>query len=154
MVQGDQAAADPSGQVGLACTAGAKQQQILGPIHPAGPAYLIVVKQLQRRQLSWQRGLLYAFCVGSPSFRRIEKDCWEYANFRALSGNQQPDHSRIRDFRRRHLAALAGGFEAIMLLSFDPYEVAAESGAFAGCGAMLVLLRDYDLDRFGGTFCI
>jgi hypothetical protein len=56
--------------------------------------------------------------------------------------------------RRRHLAALAGGFEAIMLLSFNPYEVAAESGAFTGCCQMLVFLRDYYLNRFGGSFFI
>jgi hypothetical protein len=39
--------------------------------------------------------LLYAYCVGSPSSRKIEKACWEDAAFRVLTGNQQPDHSRI-----------------------------------------------------------
>ncbi|MFT5339594.1 MAG: hypothetical protein ACI9IO_001334 [Cyanobium sp.] len=34
-----------------------------------------------------------------------EKACWEDAAFRVLTGNQQPDHSRISDFRRRHLPA-------------------------------------------------
>jgi hypothetical protein len=34
--QGDQAAADPARQVGLAHTAGTEQQQVLGPIQPAG----------------------------------------------------------------------------------------------------------------------
>jgi transposase len=52
--------------------------------------------------------LLYAYCVGSPSSRKIEKACWEDAAFRVLTGSQQPDHSRISDFRRQHLAALAG----------------------------------------------
>ncbi len=52
--------------------------------------------------------LLYAYCVGSPSSRKIEKACWEDAAFRVLTGNQQPDHSRISDYRRQHLAALAG----------------------------------------------
>ena len=54
--------------------------------------------------------LLYAYCVGLPSSRKIEKACWEDAAFRVLTGNQQPDHSRISDFRRRHLSALAGLF--------------------------------------------
>ncbi|MBM5822928.1 MAG: IS1182 family transposase [Cyanobacteria bacterium K_Offshore_surface_m2_011] len=60
--------------------------------------------------------LLYAYCVGLPSSRRIEKACWEDAAFRVLTGNQQPDHSRISDFRRRHLDALAGLFLQVLRL--------------------------------------
>jgi transposase len=60
--------------------------------------------------------LLYAYCVGLPSSRRIEKTCWEDAAFRVLTGNQQPDHSRISDFRRRHLDALAGLFVQVLRL--------------------------------------
>ena len=60
--------------------------------------------------------LLYAYCVGLPSSRMIEKACWEDAAFRVLTGNQQPDHSRISDFRRRHLDALAGLFIQVLRL--------------------------------------
>jgi transposase len=60
--------------------------------------------------------LLYAYCVGMPSSRKIEKACWEDAAFRVLTGNQQPDHSRISDFRRRHLGALAGLFVQVLRL--------------------------------------
>ena len=60
--------------------------------------------------------LLYAYCVGLPSSRKIEKACWEDAAFRVLTGNQQPDHSRISDFRRRHLPALAGLFVQVLRL--------------------------------------
>ena len=60
--------------------------------------------------------LLYAYCVGLPSSRKIEKACWEDAAFRVLTGNQQPDHSRISDFRRRHLGALAGLFIQVLRL--------------------------------------
>ncbi|MFM2158936.1 MAG: hypothetical protein RLZZ124_1410 [Cyanobacteriota bacterium] len=60
--------------------------------------------------------LLYAYCVGLPSSRKIEKACWEDAAFRVLTGNQQPDHSRIADFRRRHLDALAGLFVQVLRL--------------------------------------
>ena len=60
--------------------------------------------------------LLYAYCVGLPSSRKIEKACWEDAAFRVLTGNQQPDHSRIADFRRRHLDALAGLFIQVLRL--------------------------------------
>ena len=60
--------------------------------------------------------LLYAYCVGLPSSRKIEKACWEDAAFRVLTGNQQPDHSRIADFRRRHLDALSGLFIQVLRL--------------------------------------
>ncbi len=60
--------------------------------------------------------LLYAYCVGLPSSRKIEKACWEDAAFRVLTGNQQPDHSRISDFRRVHLDALAGLFAQVLRL--------------------------------------
>jgi len=60
--------------------------------------------------------LLYAYCVGMPSSRKIQKACWEDAAFRVLTGNQQPDHSRISDFRRRHLGALAGFFVQVLRL--------------------------------------
>jgi transposase len=60
--------------------------------------------------------LLYAYCVGIPSSRRIERACWEDAAFRVLTGNQQPDHSRISDFRLVHLDALAGLFVHVLRL--------------------------------------
>jgi transposase len=60
--------------------------------------------------------LLYAYCVCIPSSRRIERACWEDAAFRVLTGNQQPDHSRISDFRLVHLDALAGLFVQVLLL--------------------------------------
>lgn len=60
--------------------------------------------------------LLHAYCVGLPSSRKIEMACWEDAAFRVLTGNQQPDHSRISDFCRRHLAALSGLFVQVLRL--------------------------------------
>jgi len=60
--------------------------------------------------------LLYAYCVGIPSSRKIERACWEDAAFRVLTGNQQPDHSRISDFRLVHLDALAGLFVQVLRL--------------------------------------
>lgn len=50
--------------------------------------------------------LLYVYCIGVASFRKIERACHEDAAFRVLIGNQQPDQIRISDFRRRHLRAL------------------------------------------------
>ena len=60
--------------------------------------------------------LLYAYCVGAPSSRKIEKRCHEDVAFRVIAGNQQPDHTRISEFRRMHLQALAGLFVEILRL--------------------------------------
>ena len=60
--------------------------------------------------------LLYAYCVGTVSSRKIERACYEDLAFRVLTGNQQPDHSRISEFRRRNLDALKGLFIQILRL--------------------------------------
>jgi transposase len=60
--------------------------------------------------------LLYAYCVGTISSRKIERACYEDLAFRVLTGNQQPDHSRVSDFRRRNLDALKGLFIQILRL--------------------------------------
>ena len=54
--------------------------------------------------------LLYAYCEGERSSRRIERRCREDIAFRVLSANQQPDHATICRFRQRHEQALAGLF--------------------------------------------
>ena len=60
--------------------------------------------------------LLYAYCVGIVSSRKIERACYEDLAFRVLTGNQQPDHSRISEFRRRNLDALSDLFVQILCL--------------------------------------
>jgi len=60
--------------------------------------------------------LIYSYCVGKTSSRKIEKATWEDVAFRVLSGDQHPDHDSIADFRKRHLSALAGLFVQVLLL--------------------------------------
>jgi transposase len=60
--------------------------------------------------------LLYAYCVGIVSSRKIERACYEDLAFRVLTANQQPDHSRISEFRRRNLDALSDLFVQILRL--------------------------------------
>jgi transposase len=60
--------------------------------------------------------LLYAYCIGKPSSRKIEKATYEDIAFRVLSGNQHPDHDSIASFRQRHLTALAALFSQVLLL--------------------------------------
>lgn len=60
--------------------------------------------------------LLYAYCVGKPSSRRIEQATYDDVAFRVLTGDQHPDHDSIADFRRGHLAALSGLFTQVLRL--------------------------------------
>ena len=60
--------------------------------------------------------LFYSYFVGTVSSRKIERACYEDLAFRVLTGNLQPDHSRISDFRWRHLGALAGLFVQVVRL--------------------------------------
>jgi transposase len=50
--------------------------------------------------------LIYGYCVGIRSSRKIEKACWEQVPFRVLAAGQNPDHDTIAEFRRRHIATL------------------------------------------------
>jgi transposase/IS5 family transposase len=60
--------------------------------------------------------LLYAYCQGLTSSRKIEKATYESVPFRVLAANQHPDHDTIAEFRRRHLRALSGLFVQILHL--------------------------------------
>jgi hypothetical protein len=60
--------------------------------------------------------LLYAYCVGTVSSRKIERACHEDLAFRVLTGNQQPVHSRISEFWRRNLEPLKDLFIQIRRL--------------------------------------
>lgn len=60
--------------------------------------------------------LVYAYCVGLPSSRKIERATHRDVAFRALAGNQHPDHDSIAEFRRRHLPALANLFVQVLRL--------------------------------------
>lgn len=60
--------------------------------------------------------LLYAYCIGVPSSRKIEKKTYEYIGFRVLTANQHLDHDTIAEFRKRHLKRLALLFVQVLLL--------------------------------------
>jgi len=62
------------------------------------------------------RLLLYAYCVGVPSSRKIEKATHERVPFRVISANQHPDHDTICEFRKRHLEALSDLFVQVLEL--------------------------------------
>ena len=51
--------------------------------------------------------------MGIVPSRKIERDCYADLAFWVLTGNQQPDQSLIREFRRGNLDALKGLFVQI-----------------------------------------
>jgi transposase len=60
--------------------------------------------------------LLYAYCRGAYSSRRIARGCEERVDFMAVTGLQRPDFRTVAAFRRRHLAALADLFGQVLRL--------------------------------------
>ena len=62
------------------------------------------------------RLLLYGYCRGVVSSRKIEQATHEDVAFRYLSADTHPDHDTIASFRKRHLDALSGLFVQVLLL--------------------------------------
>ena len=60
--------------------------------------------------------LLYGYCVGVHSSRKLERATYESVPFRILAANQHPDHATIAEFRRRHLGALSQLFVQVLQL--------------------------------------
>jgi transposase len=58
--------------------------------------------------------LLYAYCIGVPSSRKIERRTHEDVAFRVVAGNTHPDHTCISEFRRIHLQALSELFVKVL----------------------------------------
>jgi len=60
--------------------------------------------------------LLYAYCRGIYSSRRIAQACRERVDFMSIVALDPPDFRTISTFRKRHLKALAGLFVQVLKL--------------------------------------
>ncbi|WP_205620920.1 transposase [Intrasporangium chromatireducens] len=60
--------------------------------------------------------LLYAYCTGVVSSRKIERACYVDVAFRVVCANLPPDHTTIARFRARHEQALKSLFTASLRL--------------------------------------
>ena len=60
--------------------------------------------------------LLYGYCTGVASSRRIARRLHEDIAFRVLAANNTPDFRTISDFRKDHLEALGGLFLQVLEL--------------------------------------
>lgn len=87
--------------------------------------------------------LLYAYCTGERSSRRVERRLVEDVAYRVLAANQQPDHATIARFRARHQNAIAGLFGQVLglcvraglvdagVVAIDGTKLAANASFFA-----------------------
>jgi transposase len=60
--------------------------------------------------------LLYAYCQGVYSSRRMAQACEQRVDFMAITALQRPDFRTISDFRKRHLPALGALFLQVLVL--------------------------------------
>ena len=83
-----------------------------------GPIYAHYERQLRGKppyHPQMMVGLLvYGYCLGVASSRKIEKRTYEDVAFRVIAGNRQPDHVQISEFRRIHLSTLSGLFLQVL----------------------------------------
>jgi transposase len=61
--------------------------------------------------------LVYAYCVGVFSSRKMQRRLVEDVAFRVLAAGNEPDFRTIADFRKTHLATLKGFFEQVLRLA-------------------------------------
>lgn len=87
--------------------------------------------------------LVYAYCTGERSTRRIERRLAEDVAYRVLAANQCPDHATLARFRRRHQDAITALFGQVLamcvkagivdagLVAIDGTKIAADASFFA-----------------------
>jgi len=63
--------------------------------------------------------LVYGYCVGVFSSRRIERRLIEDVGFRVLAAGNAPNFRTIADFCKLHLATLAGLFEEVLKIALE-----------------------------------
>jgi transposase len=87
--------------------------------------------------------LLYAYCSGERSSRRVERRLVEDVAYRVLAANQTPDHATLARFRRRHQDAIGALFVQVLglcvdaglvdsgIVAIDGTKIAADASFFA-----------------------
>src|ERR1700687_2501951 len=89
--------------------------------------------------------LLYAYCTGERSSRRIERHLVQDVAYRVLAANQAPDHATLARFRRRHQDAIAALFVQVLGLCVDAGLV--DSGVVAIDGTKLAADASFFANR-------
>jgi transposase len=76
--------------------------------------------------------LVYGYCVGVFSARKIEQRVVEDVGFRVLAAGNAPDFRTIADFRKMHRKALEGFFEQVLRIALEVGAVAVGRVALDG----------------------
>src|SRR6266571_8222175 len=63
--------------------------------------------------------LVYGYCVGVFSSRRLQKRLHEDVAFRVLAADNHPDFRTLSDFRKIHLSTLQGLFEQVLRMALE-----------------------------------
>src|SRR6478752_1693883 len=93
--------------------------------------------------------LLYSYCCGIYSSRRIAKACRERVDFMSIVGLDAPDFRTVSDFRKSHLKSLSGLFGQILRLCALRHKLAAiyPRRLFADNGGLISYGPDF-LDQY------
>jgi len=107
-------------------------QDFVGEAHLARFVTSLVAEHLDLREITATYGsergqppfdpmmmtalLLYAYCSGVYSSRRIARAARERVDFMSIVGLDAPDFRTISEFRKRHLKALSGLFTQVLKL--------------------------------------
>ena len=89
--------------------------------------------------------LLYAYCTGVVSSRKIEAACQVDVAFRVIAGNLVPDHTTIARFRATHADALAGLFTQVLAMCAEAGLV--KVGTIAVDGTKISVSASLDANR-------
>jgi transposase len=90
--------------------------------------------------------LLYAYCKGERSARKIEERCSEDVGYRVICANNVPDHVTINRFRSAHADALAGLFCQVLALCARAGMVNVGTIALDGTRMEANAARDANMD--------
>jgi transposase len=72
--------------------------------------------------------LVYAYCVGVFSSRKIQNRLVEDVAFRVLAADNRPDFRTISDFRKIHHEALEGLFQQVLRLALEARRAGRQQG--------------------------
>jgi transposase len=97
--------------------------------------------------------LLYGYCVGVFSSRRIEKKLVEDVGFRMLAAGNEPDFRTISDFRKLHLSALQALFDQVLQIALQAGTMKLGRVVLDGSKRLLEQAEKVDAEedaRYGG----
>lgn len=89
----------------------------LGPIHAVYEKEMRGQPPYDPRMMT--KLLVYGYCVGVYSARKMQRRLVEDVAFRVLAAGNQPDFRTISDFRKIHLQTLEGFFEQVLRITLE-----------------------------------